>query len=334
MSDEWRTDMTKNAFGGTEQLMSKLIEIFGHEYLEPFQIIPSRVKELKQDKIRILWAHDCGSDPMYSHLANGGWKKFHKIVFVSYLQREEFLLRYGIPKSHTTILHNAIEPFKVDIEKKVPKKTINLVYHTTPHRGLNILIPVFEKLSEKHDNIRLDVFSSFKIYGWEERDKDYQNIFDHMNKNEKIKSHGYVPHETLRNMLPKYHIFAYPSIWQETSSLCLMEAMSAGLMCCHSSLGALPETAANWTMMYDFHEDLHTHANIFYNALDHCINIINTRFPVSELKSQKSYVDLFNSWTLRKMQWEDLFNNLKSNIKFEELPYKEDEVSFVYQSQK
>jgi hypothetical protein len=39
------------------------------------------------------------------------------------------------------------------------KERIKLIYHTTPHRGLQILVPVFEKLCEWHDDIELDVFS-------------------------------------------------------------------------------------------------------------------------------------------------------------------------------
>lgn len=317
----WRIDVNENAWGGTELLMHRLYEGLGEEYLEPFQIIPSRVRELKQDKIRILWCHDLAGDPECNHLANDGWEKFHKIVFVSYLQREEYILRYNIPLSRTTVLHNSIFPIDVDIEKKqaIDRKMIDVVYHTTPHRGLNILIPVFKKLNEKYPNIHLHVYSSFKIYGWEKRDEPYQNLFDEIKNDPNMTYYGSVSNDEIREVLKRMHIFAYPSTWTETSSLCLMEAMSAGCMCVHSSLGALPETGSNWTMMYDYHEDLNSHANRFYGVMDHVIGMMEDRYPVTELKSQKSYVDLFYSWELRQHQWRELLENVKKEVEGKDL---------------
>jgi hypothetical protein len=71
----------------------------------------------------------------------------------------------------------------------------------------------------------------------------------------KIRYHGTQPNAAVREALTRAHVFAYPSVWPETSCLCLIEAMSAGLVCVHSNLGALFETAAHWTQIYPFHED-------------------------------------------------------------------------------
>ncbi len=308
---EWRSEINKNANGGTEILMDRLVAEFGGD-LDKFQIIPSRVQELDPTKIRILWLHDLGEDPMNQHLANEGWRKFHKLVFVSHTQREDYLLRYGIPHSHTTVLHNSIVPIEADVSAKAEtaKERIEVVYHTTPHRGLVILVPVFKKLAETYKNIHLHVYSSFGVYGWHQRDEPFKELFEEIKNDPNMTYYGSVSNDEVRESLKTKHIFAYPSIWKETSSLCLMEAMSSGCIAVHSSLGALPETASNWTMMYDFDEDMNRHANKFYGMMEHSINIINNGFPVSEINSQKSYMDLFYSWDLRKMQWKDMLENL------------------------
>ena len=95
-----------------------------------------------------------------------------------------------------------------------------------------------------YDNVHLDVFSSFNAYGWAERDEPYQELFDKIEAHPQMTYHGFKPNNIVRNALQKAHIFAYPSIWMETSCIALMEAMSAGLMCVHPNLAALPETAA------------------------------------------------------------------------------------------
>ena len=67
-------------------------------------------------------------------------------------------------------------------------------------------------------------------------------------------------HREIHRALVNADIFAYPSIWPENACLCLMESMSAALPCVHSNYAALFETAANWTMMYNLHQDLQKHA--------------------------------------------------------------------------
>ena len=54
-----------------------------------------------------------------------------------------------------------------------------------------------------------------------------------------------------------------------------MEAMSAGLVCVHSNLGALFETAANWTNMYHVHEESQEHAKLFHAALENAIQTVH-----------------------------------------------------------
>lgn len=323
----WRNEMNENSMGGTEIMADKLFSLFP-ERMEKFQVIPSRVRNLDENKIRILWCHDCAEDPENQHLANGGWQKFHKLVFVSYTQQLEFMMLYQIPPSRCTVMQNAIEPIDVDIDAK-SKDRIELVYTPTPHRGLKILVPVFQKLTEKYgDSIHLHVYSSFNLYGWGQRDEEFKPLFEEIENSPHMTYYGTVKNEEIRESLKTKHIFAYPSIWRETGCLCLMEAMSAGLLCVHSSLGALPETSAHWGMMYDFDEDLNRHANRFYSVLDVGIDIVKNGNPLNELKSQKSYTDLFYSWTLRKMQWNDLFASLENQYEGQDIGFPKPK--FVY----
>jgi glycosyltransferase involved in cell wall biosynthesis len=205
-------------------------------------------------------------------------------------------------------MQNAIDP--IGYSEKINKGTIRLAYWATPHRGLNILIPVFDKLCEKYDNIELDVYSSFKLYGWESRDENYKPLFDACESHPKINYRGTVPNSVLRDNLEKTHIMAYPSIWNETSCICLMEAMSAGLLCVHPNYGALSETAANWTNMYQWQEDINEHANIFYASLDASIESYWDVGVQSRLASQSSYANVFYNWGLRTFQWEQLMISL------------------------
>ena len=303
---------SENAMGGTEIMKNALEKNIDSEVLDNFQIFVSRVHEnLSDQHIRILWLHDLPGDPESDHLKNNGWAKFHKLVFVSNWQMRGFIQMYGIPWSKCVVIQNSIEPIP-SIYK--PEDKIRLIYTPTPHRGLNILYSVFDVLSKKYDNIELDVYSSYKLYGWQERDKEYAQLFDALKAHPKVNYHGSVPNDELRVALQKSHIFAYPSIWEETSCICLMEAMSAGLVCVHPNYGALPETASMFTEMYQMQDTMGDHADVFHRKLDIILGMMNTGFysftDPQQLQKQKDFADSKynrNEWAFR---WKVLLQEL------------------------
>ena len=321
--------LSTNAMGGTELMKYKLEKLIDPALLDKFQIFVSRVHEkFSENHVRLYWMQDLADDPESEHLANDGWKNFSKLIFVSNWQMRAYMQKYNIPWSKCIVFHNCTDPIDFGMEQK-NRETIRLIYHTTPHRGLQILVPVFKKLREEFKDITLDVYSSFKIYGWGERDEVFQTLFDECRNTEGINYHGSVPNSEIRETLKNMHIYAYPSIWEETSCISLMEAMSAGLICVHPNYGALAETGANWTNMYQWNEDMLSHANIFYSMLRASIeelkNISDEQY-MNKIMMQKTYADVFYNWERRKIQWEGLLRSLENEPT--ELPKKE----FIYRT--
>lgn len=301
--------------GGTEMMAEKIRTRINPEILKDFNIIHSRVREenIKQDKKNILVLHDTWDDPESAWLEKKeNRSKFTKLIFVSNFQQATFNIGRGVPYSESVVLQNAIDPIPITDEDK-KSDTINLIYHTTPHRGLEILVPVFEKLCELHDNIHLDVYSSFKIYGWEARDKNYESTFERIRNHPKMTYHGYQPNDVVREALKKAHIYAYPNIWPETSCISVIEAMSAKCHVVCSNYAALPETCANFATMYGFDEDYNKHANVFANVLNSVIRDYRSEHNQSKLNFQKIYFDNFYNWDYRAAQWEGLLRSIWSN---------------------
>jgi UDP-glucose:(glucosyl)LPS alpha-1,2-glucosyltransferase len=300
-------ELSVNAKGGTELMLESLHNNIPKDLLDHFQIIPSRVRDVDDSKIKIYWLHDLPGDPESEHLRQGGWNRFDKLVFVSNWQMQAYQKHYGLPWHKCVVLHNAIEPIPA-VEK--PKDKIKLIYHTTPHRGLNILVPVFDQLSKEFDNIELDVYSSFKIYGWEQRDEPYKELFDACKQHPKINYHGTVSNTDIRSALQQAHIYAYPNIWQETSCISMIEAMSAGLFCIHPNYAALYETASNWTWMYQWQENQRDHAKLFYELTRNAIQLYNHEDSQNTLGAQKAYIDAFYGWQNRRQQWIGLLTSM------------------------
>lgn len=306
-----RNEVNKNARGGTELMQERLHASFPSSLLDKFQIIPSRVRELDPNKKKILWLHDLPQDPESLHTADPeSRKRFDKIVAVSNWQLQLYNMVNGVPYNDSVVIKNGIEPIAVDQKKY--DGTVRLVYHTTPHRGLEILVPVFKELCKVHNNIHLDVYSSFSIYGWGARDIPYQFLFDECNDHPNITYHGAVENGAIRDVLKQTHIYAYPCIWPETSCLSVIEAMSAKNIVVCPNFAALPETCSNFAMMYQFSENKDFHARQFAHTLNAAINNIKQNYEQTQsfLNFQKQYFDVFYNWDNIKKDWQGLFDQL------------------------
>lgn len=306
-------EVNKNAMGGTELMAHRIERDCNQSLLKKFQIIHSRSREIDPKRKTIYVLHDLPQDPEVQHLKDGGWQKYDKLVFVSHWQQEMYNLYLGVPYSAGVVLRNAIEPIEAHT-KPDPKSKIKLVYFSTPHRGLDLLFAAFNQLAKEYDNIELNVYSSFLLYGWPQRDEPFKDLFEQLRLHKKVNYFKSVPNDKIREVLKENHIFAYPSTWKETSCLCLMEAMSAGLMCVHSSLAALPETSAGLTNMYGYVEDPQQHANHFYLELKNAIELHRNPNTYRMLRSQcdntKAIADFQFNWKNRKLEWNSLMKRL------------------------
>ena len=305
-------EISANSKGGTELMRMGLEERLDPALLEDFQIICSRVRKIEEDKIRVYWLHDLPEDPETNHLKGSASRdRFHKLVFCGNWQYNRYRDYLGVPHNDTGIvLETAIDPIDYKLIDK-SKDEVRLIYTSTPQRGLEILVPVFIELCKKHDNIVLDVFSSFNIYGWSEADKPYEQLFDMCRNHPKINYHGNQPNEVVREALAKAHIHAYPSIWMECNSRSVIEAMSAGLLCVHPNFAGLPDTAGGLNFMYQWDEDKTAHANRFFHSLDNAITTVNQDELQNYLKLVKIYADSRYNWSKVSSQWNDLLQELK-----------------------
>jgi UDP-glucose:(glucosyl)LPS alpha-1,2-glucosyltransferase len=302
--------------GGTQLMTMGLESRLPADLLQQFQICLSPLEEPDPERVRILWLHiPWPSFGMafseFRALKSGAWRKFHKIVFVSNWQAQQHIDAFEIPWSRCVVIPNAIEPISVPPERFTPlpaDQPIRLIYTSVPSRGLDIVGYMFHTLAREREDVELDVYSSYKLYGWDEHDQQFEDLYSRLRKIPRIRYHGAVPNHELRAALLKAHVFAYPATCPETSCLALIEAMSAGLMCVHPNYGGLFETAGGWTQMYQFDEDPYQHAAMFYKTiLETCAALRSGRDGVGRhLAAQKQYADYRFTWSRTTREWTDL----------------------------
>ena len=294
-----------NAMGGTELLREALYKRMPSELMDKYNFMLSRVREeFFDDRPSILWLHDTAEDPESEHLREiKNREKFAKLVFVSNWQQYAFMKYLNIPYEDGIVIKNAIDPIPEHTKPKGDK--IKLIYHSTPHRGLAILQLALELLSKKRDDFEVDVYSSFRLYGWAQQDEqeEWKHLFDRLREMDCVNYHGSVPNDEIRKALTSAHIFAYPSIYQETSCLCAIEAMSAGCLAVLPNFGALPETCGDFAWMYNWESDPGAHAQKYAYMLNTAIDSFWEPGLQSVLSLQKSYYNYFYSWEARIPEW-------------------------------
>lgn len=309
---EDKTLLHPTSNGGTEQLYRELKARIDPDLWNQFTIIPSRVREdMLDDKPTILWLHDLPEDPESAQLADPQYRAmFDKIVFVSNWQRDAYARVLGIPMDEGVVIKNAIEPIDGERAEVGPNQRIRLTYFSTPHRGLALLYPALEALSQIRDDFVIDIYSSFELYGWKENDEQFKDLFGKLEELECTRMYGTVPNERIRKNLLCTDILAYPSIYQETSCRVLIESLCAGLLPVVPNYAALPETGGDFCFMYDWNSDPQKHCETFTATLNHAMDSYKMPLYRNIQKMQRNYYQYFYSWDLRAAQWTHLLRGI------------------------
>ncbi|QIG70655.1 putative glycosyltransferase protein [Rhizobium phage RHph_I1_18] len=302
-------ELTKNAFGGTELIAKRITESVSTDALEDVHIISSRVRQLHDDKYTIYHIHDMATDPECYVLNDPNFRtRIDKIVFVSHWQATEFQRAYNLKHSEFTVIPNMIEPMPMRTERK--GEPIRFIYHTTPHRGLGLLFAAFNYLLTRVEDVELHVYSSFNAYGWGERDKPYQGLFEAISAHPKMKYFGFQPNSVVRRAITNADVFAYPNVWPETSCLALIEALAGELYCIHPNFGALPETAKGMSVTYDQCDNNAVHMKVIADEMEKAYHFFRTENQMIS-PMQRMLFNRYHGIERVSQQWERLLTEIK-----------------------
>ena len=305
----------RDAMGGTELMMDRIMNGVPKELLDEFVIIPQRIRDehMDNDKKKILWLHDLADDPESAHLRDPkSRERFDKFVFPSNWALWDFHQKLGVPYEDSIVIKNAIEPIPVHEKPKDGK--LKIIYFSTPHRGLNIVESVVRYMEQQRDDFEVDVYSSFKLYGRDEQDElpEFKDLYGRLEELKTVNYHGTVPNDEIRKVLPETHILSYPSTYLETSCLVAIEAMAAGCLAVLPNYGALPETCKEFAVMYPWEPSDAMHAATHYQYLNNALDTFWAEGLQSILTMQSTYYNYFYDIRMIVGAWEMLLKSLSS----------------------
>lgn len=272
-------------------------------------LIVSRCQEelIDLDKKNIIWQHLNYNEPLTQGMFNKFFlRSIDAFVYVSHWQYEKFRYVFSCPTESVYIIKNAIEPIEF-IERPKGEK-FRLIYTSAPFRGLDVLLDAFEILNR--DDVELDIYSSTIIYGSDYSKKHhekYKDLFKRASTMNNVNYYGYSTNAEVIKALQSAHIFAYPSVFEETCCLAMIEAAAAGCSILSHNLGAIYETASEWGRLLPVRTSHEQMAYEFANALNEVIE----DYPKSEhLKKQSDFFNQYYSWENRIVHWHKLLQSI------------------------
>ena len=310
--DHTRPVLFNESFGGSENQLRLLLKYLPDESFKNINLILNNANHdlIEKDKINVLWMHHFVNQKEAENLGSKDFvDKLDWIVFNSNWNFEKYVYQFKVPESKSVVIKNAIE--KIDFQEK-PKDKINLIYHTTPWRGLVHLLKVFKNLNLK--NVELNICSSTKIYGKKFDDnlgKTYVNIFNECKNTKNVNYFGFIDNKKIIKLLKKMHIFTHPSIWPETSCIAAIESMAAGCEVITTNLGALYETCSPFGTFVNFDRNFDNLEKRYSKVLSSSIKNYWSDGNQNKLKLQRETINATYSWDVRSIEWKNFFNEAR-----------------------
>ena len=273
------------------------------------------------DNSNIVWLHPHHNEVGLEQLMDKQFQKhFKAYVFVSDWQYERFGEKFNLPMEKCFVLKNAIHPFE---PHKKPEGKLQLMFHPNPIRGLDILLDAIKLIPEEDFDLHvfheLDPDERKKQYTQGLQSYEYSHVvpeeeqflrycLELANADKRIVRHTRTNNSKIREQLMNTHIFAYPSYFQETSCISMIEALAAGCSVVASNLAALPETAMGFARLYGYIPNRQKHVERFARELKQTIT--EYREGKFDNTHQVEIINEYYSWETRVQQWSNFSKEL------------------------
>jgi len=266
--------------------------------------IPGKVP-IDPNKMNILWQKNSYDQPNLQEFFRNKERhhEYDWYIFNSHWNYEKFRYFFDIPTEKSLVIKNGIEEFPI---RKIYKKgdPIKLIHHCTPWRGVNVLLRAMQEIQDP--NITLDVYSSTKVYGSDFskiHEDEFKPLYEQAEKLPNVNYIGYKPNEYIKEMMPNYDMFVYPSIFEETSCASALEALASGVHVITNNFGALYETCAEWPVYVNYNKNYEQMALDTAEAIKTAANYLHEDFIQDHLEEQQKFYKKFYNWNKKGQQW-------------------------------
>lgn len=155
---------------------------------------------------------------------------------------KKILVSEGFPEEKIIIQHSAIDLSMFHFcKKEYNKRRINIisVNRLITGKGVDISLRAIIKICKKFPQIQYYIIGNGKLFEFLEESIQKSRLED------RIHLMGWQPHEVIKQMLKKSHIFLLASIGTDGIPNAIMEASASGLPIISTTYGGIPEVVQN-----------------------------------------------------------------------------------------
>ena len=272
-------------------------------YLLP-GVVPHFKNRLYDSRDIILWMQNpffqLNEDVLFHMQDSRFLKKLKYVIVPSNWHKECIKNELLIADEKIIIIPNSFDPIIKNKNKFNNTDKVKIIYTSGPQRGLEILC---ESLKYIDQDFELNIFSDIFPETLENN-----NLFKETEKDKRVNFFGKTPRKVVRKYFSESHIFAYPSIFEETFCVSLIEAISAECLSIYSNLGALSQTGNGIGVCYEYEENKDVHVKTFAKILNNSIfEIKNKKF---DPKDQAKIIEEKYSWQKFEKNWQNFYDLL------------------------
>jgi phosphatidylinositol glycan class A protein len=159
-------------------------------------------------------------------------------ISVSHTNKENLTLRAAISPEMIYVIPNAVDTtrFTPNPGLRYPLNKINIVVVSRLHfrKGVDLLVDIIPEIIKKYPDVH------FIIGGDGPKKVLLEELRDKYNLADRMELLGRVPHNKVRDVLCRGHIFLNTSL-TEAFCIAIIEAASCGLLCVSTNVGGVPE---------------------------------------------------------------------------------------------
>lgn len=241
------------------------------------------------------------------------------IVFVSLWQRADFLGRYDIDPAKCHVIRNACNPFVCAPEQhpalfEEKRSRMEVAYVSAPDRGLLTLLDVWPEIAAQFPEATLAVYSGQTIYGIDHPRERFNLMLASLDR-PGIEYRGALNHAALAEHLRRTAIVAYPTAFEETSGIAILEALASGCQVVGTDRGALPESAAGFARIVPYGDGDDTFKRAFLTSCCEALQDWRAGAPgmLERLRVQREAFRASYTWEARAMEWESMIAFLRGS---------------------
>ena len=268
-------------------------------------------------RAKFLWVHDVTVGQASANL-HENLIRYDRILCLSEWHKNFFLDAYkAMPISSDSVIvtRNGIDTSR--FTKIVPKKN-KLIFPSSANRGLESLLDYWPAIREQVPDAELHVYYGFET--WERMARMYNsqgelaqinNFRTRLAATPGVTWHGRVNQQTLADAFLESKVWAYPTLFTETSCITAMEAQAAGCVPVTTRLAALGETVKHGVLL-DLMPTTPEYKTQFVSKVVSLLKDDEVREQLA--KAGRTYAMANCDWSLVAKAWDEMFRAVAAEV--------------------